>query len=76
MKIKTELFQTSKELNIASKEVLQTEDERTKAASLAKTLVGYSLVVVKLSTKNDGMKDVKFTIEYNQEYGVPLVKLA
>lgn len=76
MKIKGDLFEISKELNIASKEVLGTELEKTKVGSLAKALVAYSLMAVKLSTKKDALKEVKYTFEFSEEYGIPLLKLA
>lgn len=76
MKIKTDLFETSKELNIAAKDVLTAEDHKAKVASLAKALVGYSLIAVKLAGKKDVLKDVKFGIEFSKEFCVPLFKLA
>lgn len=75
MKIKGELFETSKQINIASKEVFDTETETSKTANLAKALVGCSLVAVKLSSKKDTLKDVKYTLEFSEDYGIPLVKL-
>lgn len=74
--MKTDLFEASKELNSGAKDVLETDLEKTTVSSLAKALLGLSLVAGKLASKKDDLKSTKFTVEFSKEFRLPFVKLA